>query len=385
MWTSINQYLIATHHKTTNCYCTNHSHILYYTVLYIASMLSYGCFHTNNQFLRRVIYVPNPCCLISDKIGFFQYWSWLGSTPNQKYCIHHIIWGNNSMYKLIIYFVDNVNKKRASKSTAVYMRGQTHRVRWNPISLHFTGFKFPNQNQYIEKTSKVLMWCGAKLGLLCHQGNRCFLATTGGVYVHWTAGGSQRYQWQTDPAKGCLLFQAPYLSLTQGSVYRPNSSITIRPHTGSESAFTFSKEAEAKSSSTWKEVQVLNFRKRRKKSFSSMKCIYRQNYCVHNQLLLNSNIWPHYLKQPWEFVLPVENITYNQNEALTVTGWINLPDFGGPSSVHQKSELVKYLNSNLMDYHKICFAHSSWPGDHCCESGTSHYLLFAKDRRWAWT
>lgn len=143
------------------------------------------------------------------------------------------------------------------------------------------------------------MWCGAKLGLLCHQGNRCFSATTGGVCVHRTAGGSQRYQWQTDPATGCLLFQAPYLSLTKGSVYRPNSSITIRPHTGSESAFTFPKEAELRAA---QRERKLKFRcwtseKRRKKSFSSMKCIYRQNDCVHNQLLLNSNIWPHYLKQ----------------------------------------------------------------------------------------
>ncbi len=41
------------------------------------------------------------------------------------------------------------------------------------------------------------------------------------------------------PPNGCLFFWAPYLS---GTVYVPNSSITIRRHTGSGPAFTHYRE-----------------------------------------------------------------------------------------------------------------------------------------------
>lgn len=50
----------------------------------------------------------------------------------------------------------------------------------------------------------------------------------------------------TDRPRGsCLFFWAPYLSAAEGSVYVPNSSITIRPHTGSGPAFTLLQEAGA--------------------------------------------------------------------------------------------------------------------------------------------
>lgn len=109
---------------------------------------------------------------------------------------------------------------------------------WN--KMHVTRFEIYKNTCKWSKTNtrltqKVSLWCGVERDPLCQRANRSLSASTGSVCGRrWITVISM-----TDrPRDGRLFFWAPYLSRTEGSVYVPNSSITIRPHTGSGPAFT---------------------------------------------------------------------------------------------------------------------------------------------------
>lgn len=66
---------------------------------------------------------------------------------------------------------------------------------------------------------------------LCRQGNHCLLATGGSVGDTGQPVDNGDIN-DKQASQRLLFFWAPYLSHTEGSVCVPNSSITIRTHTG---------------------------------------------------------------------------------------------------------------------------------------------------------